>query len=62
MGKVALTILGLLRPDAPTGLDNLIESVEGTSSSEIIAALFELELAGLIRQLPGKSYIRVWMD
>src|SRR6266853_2075853 len=22
MGKVALTILGLLRPDAPTGLDN----------------------------------------
>jgi hypothetical protein len=24
--------------------------------------LFELELAGLVRQLPGKSYIRVWMD
>ncbi len=62
MGKVAHGILGLLRPDSPTGLDNLIESVEGTSSSEIIAALFELELAGLIRQLPGKSYIRVWVD
>jgi DNA processing protein len=55
-------ILRQLRPDSPTGLDNLIESMGGVSSSEVIAALFELELAGLVRQLPGKSYIRVWMD
>ena len=62
MGSAARDILQRLRPDAPTGLDNLIESLEGTSSSEAIAALFELELAGLVRQLPGKSYIRVWVD
>ena len=62
MGSAARDILQRLRPDAPTGLDNLIESLEGISSSETIAALFELELAGLVRQLPGKSYIRVWMD
>ena len=62
MGSAARDILQRLRPDAPTGLDNLIESLDGTSSSEAIAALFELELAGLVRQLPGKSYIRVWMD
>jgi DNA processing protein len=62
MGSAARDILRRLRPDAPTGLDNLIESLEGTSSSEAIAALFELELAGLVRQLPGKSYIRVWVD
>ena len=62
MGSAARDILQRLRPDAPTGLDNLIESLEGTSSSEAIVALFELELAGLVRQLPGKSYIRVWMD
>jgi len=62
MGSAARDILQRLRPDAPTGLDNLIESLEGTSSSEAIAALFELELAGLVRQLPGKSYIRVWID
>lgn len=62
MGSAARDILQRLRPDAPTGLDNLIESLEGISSSEAIAALFELELAGLVRQLPGKSYIRVWMD
>ncbi len=53
-------ILERLRPDAPMGLDNLIESIEGTSASEIIAALFELEIDGRVRQLPGKNYIRVW--
>jgi DNA processing protein len=62
LGSAARGILKLLRPDVPTGLDNLIESLEEVSSSEAIAALFELELAGLVRQLPGKSYIRVWMD
>lgn len=60
--RVSLGILGLLRPDAATGLDHIVESVENASSSEVIAALFELELAGLVRQLPGKSYIRVWVD
>ncbi len=55
-------ILAGLRTDAPTGLDNLIESIQGSSSSEIIAALFELELDGQVRQLPGKSYIRVWAE
>ena len=62
VSSAGLDILRRLRPDSPLGLDNLIESLEGVSSSEAIAALFELELAGLVRQLPGKSYIRVWMD
>jgi hypothetical protein len=29
--------------------------VDDTSPSEIIAALFELEILGLVRQLPGKE-------
>jgi len=62
MGSAACDILKLLRPDSATGLDDLIERLEGVSPSEAIAALFELELGGLVRQLPGKSYIRVWMD
>jgi DNA processing protein len=62
MSRASLGILELLEPDAATGLDHIVESVEGVSSSEVIAALFELELAGLVRQLPGKSYIRVWVD
>jgi DNA processing protein len=62
LGSAARGILKLLRTDVPMGLDNLIESLEEVSSSEAIAALFELELGGLVRQLPGKSFIRVWMD
>ena len=56
------TILQHLKPDAPVALDYLVETLAGTSPSEIIAALFELELSGLVRQLPGKSFIRVWVD
>ena len=56
------TVLQHLKPDAPVTLDSLVETVIGTSPSEIIAALFELELAGLVRQLPGKSFIKVWAD
>jgi len=55
-------VLNCLKPDAPVSLDYLVETLAGGSPSEIIAALFELELAGLIRQLPGKSFIRVWLD
>jgi DNA processing protein len=39
-----------------------VETLPGGSPSEVIAALFELELAGLVRQLPGKSFIKVWLD
>ena len=55
-------ILNGLQPDVPVTLDHLVETLPGTSPSEIIAALFELELAGLVRQLPGKSFIKVWAD
>jgi DNA processing protein len=36
-----------------------VERLEAqVSSSEIFAALFELELAGKIKQLPGKNFVR----
>jgi DNA processing protein len=48
-----------LRHDESTQLDELIESLESQlTSAEIFTALFELELAGRIRQLPGKNYVR----
>jgi DNA processing protein len=54
-------IFALLKPDVATQLDELIEKLEGqVSSSEIFAALFELELAGKIRQLPGKNYVKAF--
>jgi DNA processing protein len=59
---VARTVLQALQPDSPVQLDHLVETLQGTSPSEIIAVLFELELAGLVRQVPGKSFLRVWAD
>ncbi len=52
-------VLALLKADEPTHIDELVERLEPeVSSSEIFAALFELELAGKIRQLPGKSFVK----
>ena len=62
MQHVAGAVLKALQPDAAVSLDHLVDSLEGCSSSEILAVLFELELAGLVRQLPGKNYIRVWAE
>ncbi len=53
-------LLKRLSVDAPTHLDTLIESMETHSSSELIAALFELEMCGMARQLPGKNFVKVW--
>jgi DNA processing protein len=41
-------------------LDDLIEKMENASPSELIAALFELEMQGLVKQLPGKNFVKVW--
>jgi DNA processing protein len=50
-----------LRHDESMQLDELIEQLDATlGSSEIFAALFELELAGRVRQLPGKNYVRAF--
>jgi DNA processing protein len=62
VAPVAKAVLGALKTDAPVGLDHLVDTLGGTSPSEIIATLFELELAGLVRQVPGKSFLRVWAD
>ena len=52
-------ILSLLKADESTHIDELVEKLEATmSSSEIFAALFELELAGKVRQMPGKNFVK----
>jgi len=57
---VGRELLARLNPDIPVHLDALLESLEYYSSSEVIAALFELEMLGLVRQLPGKNFVKVW--
>jgi DNA processing protein len=52
-------IYALLKADEATHIDAIVERLEqDMSSSEIFAALFELELAGKVRQLPGKNFVR----
>jgi DNA processing protein len=54
-------IYALLKPDEATQLDEIIEKLEQqVSSSEIFSALFELELAGKVKQLPGKNYVKTF--
>jgi len=55
-----LSVCHALAPDQSTHIDELMEKVPNCSSSEVIAALFQLELAGLVKQLPGKNFVTVW--
>jgi DNA processing protein len=48
-----------LREDEAVQLDELIERLETKLvSGEIFTALFELELGGRVKQMPGKNYVR----
>ncbi len=60
LGEAARRALETLQVDAPVHLDDLLEKVGDTSPSELIAALFELEMLGLVKQLPGKNFVKVW--
>jgi DNA processing protein len=52
-------IYSVLKADEAVPLDEIIEKLElALSSSEIFAALFELELAGKVKQLPGKNFVK----
>ncbi len=52
-------ILGMLKADTATQIDEIVERLENEmSSSEIFAALFELELSGKVRQMPGKNFVK----
>jgi DNA processing protein len=59
LGAAERKIFALLKPDESTHIDELVEQLEPhVSSSEIFAALFELEMSGKIRQLPGKNFVK----
>ncbi len=57
---LARKLLNHLQVDVPKQLESLLETFEGSSSSELISALFDLEMSGLVRQLPGKNFVKVW--
>lgn len=55
-------VLSLLQVDQAADLDSLTSRLIDFSPSEIIAALFDLELEGVVRQLPGRCYVKVWTE
>ncbi|HEX8712225.1 MAG TPA: DNA-processing protein DprA [Terracidiphilus sp.] len=52
-------VLEILRADESLQIDEVLELLETQlTSSEVFTALFELEITGRVRQLPGKNYVR----
>jgi DNA processing protein len=52
-------VLEILKADESLQIDEVLELLEmQLTSSEVFTALFELEMAGRIRQLPGKNYVK----
>lgn len=52
------TLYDLLGADEARHVDELVE-ISGLTSSEVLATLFELEMKGVVRQLPGKQFLKV---
>jgi DNA processing protein len=59
MGNNERLVFNRLRHDEALQLDELMEQMEAElASAEIFTALFELELSGKVKSLPGKNYVR----
>ncbi len=52
-------VLAILKGHESTHIDEIIEKLESQiSSSEVFTVLFELELNGKIKQMPGKNFVK----
>jgi DNA processing protein len=51
-------IYELLSTDQPVHIDDIMER-SGLNSSDVLATLFDLEMKGIVRQLPGKQFAKV---
>ena len=59
MGDHERLVMQHLRQDEALQLDELLERlVPELASGEVFSALFELELAGRVKQMPGKNYVK----
>jgi DNA processing protein len=58
LSPVEKRLFDLIRIEEAIHVDELVEST-GLSSSETLAALCEMEMRGIIRQMPGKQFVRV---
>src|SRR5467141_4350487 len=52
------TIYELLNVEEQRPIDEIVET-SGLNSSEVLATLFDLEMKGMVRQIPGKQFSKV---
>lgn len=60
LSTLGKSLMANIKADVPIQMDALCETLEAHSSSDITAELFQLEMLGLIRQLPGRNFAKVW--
>jgi DNA processing protein len=60
LAGLSAQLIEIIPLDTPIHLDAILDLLTDHSSSEIIAALFDLELQGQIRQLAGRTFAKVW--
>jgi DNA processing protein len=58
LNQIERKVYELLSAEEPRHIDELVET-SGLNSSEVLATLFDLEMKGIIRQLPGKQFCKV---
>lgn len=58
LNPTAKKIYALLSAEETRHIDEIVEST-GLNSSEVLATLFDLEMKGIVRQLPGKQFNKV---
>lgn len=58
LGPGEKALYAILEVDSSRHVDDLVEH-SGLSSSEVLSSLFELEMKGLVQQLPGKQFLKV---
>jgi DNA processing protein len=58
LNAVEKKLYELLSAEEPRPIDDIVEQ-SGLKSSEVLATLFDLEMKGVIRQLPGKLFAKI---
>ena len=58
LSPLEMKIFSLLSTDDAIHVDELVEKAE-LNSSEVLAALCEMEMRGIVRQMPGKQFIKI---
>ncbi|MEZ5356133.1 MAG: DNA-processing protein DprA [Bryobacteraceae bacterium] len=53
-------VLAAVPVEEAVSVDQLLDRLPDSTPSELLATLFEMQLQGLVRQMPGRAYVRVW--